>query len=198
MPIIVPGKTTHAASRKGEAMIKRALLAAVVLASSVSPALAGLWVPQLTILVDPDGTAYLWNHSPNPASFVSFSIVSPDKNLDIAGWKSFSEFDDGALEAALGAGALDFEDTLLDPVRIGQTNGADTRAILPANAKFPLGKPFATLPPLPTDSALYWQTSEVVMGAGSIDIVYTPEPSTLLLATLAGLGLVAVRVRSKR
>jgi hypothetical protein len=182
-------------------MIRRALLAAVWLASSVTPAWATTWgdVPPVAILVDPDGSAYLWNKSTDPVSFEAFSIQSPDKNLDVDAWKSFSEFDDGALEAALGAGALAFEDNSLDQALVSQKNDVGAQAILPAGAKFSLGKPFATLPPLPTDRAtVYPDLSDVLNGARTVDIVYTPEPSTLLLAALAGLGLVAMRVRSRR
>jgi hypothetical protein len=177
-------------------MIRRALLAAVLLVSGASQASA---VSQLALWVELDGSTSLWNTTDAPVSFDSYQISSQINELDPVGWKSINDYFTGGesatIIAALGVGGVSFGEL----VPISATNLAETNmttfGTLAAGAKFSIGKPFQSLPL--EEAQTFWKGPTNPSG-GAMDVVYAPEPGTWLLATLAGLGLAAMRVRSKR
>jgi hypothetical protein len=149
----------------------------------------------LALYVELDGTTSLWNTTSSPISFEGYSILSETSDLDPSGWKSVSDYfangETDLLLTSLGAGSLGFSEAGATATGLSELSLTGMATIQPG-AKFAIGKPFSVLPPSNGTSAAWKDPS------GSIDIVYAPEPGTWLLATLAGLGLVAMRVRSKR
>ncbi len=179
-------------------MIRRALLAAVIAMSARGTAAAS----DLQIWVDIDGSTYLQNTTAGPLSFDGYQIASESNRLNPAGWKSIADYVAGGeiaeVIAALGPGGLTFGEANPSPANLAELNlgGAGT---LQGGAKFYIGKPF-----VPGSSACY----------GDFDFFYKlntspnsipgnpafciPEPSTFLLAALAGTGLLAFRRRGLR
>ncbi len=177
-------------------MIRRALLAVLLfLAARVSLA------SDMQLWFDPDGTTYLQNTTANPISFDGYQISSETLALDPAGWDSISDrvparINDLILQ--LGAGALTFGEANPGTGNLAEVNlgGAGTLA---AGAKFSLGKPFkAGVDPMAQD--FFYKLAVPPGPNGPIVLLgaIVPEPSTCVLAALAGLGLVTFRVRGLR
>lgn len=151
----------------------------------------------LEIWVDPDGSAYLYNTTARPFSFDAYQIFSETDRLDPAGWKSIADYVAGGqiadVTAALGPGGLTFLEANPGPGHLAEVNLGGVATLQPG-AKFAIGKPFKDLwnPDATADFVYYGRPeSETAWGA----IVVVPEPSTFRLAALAGLGLLAVRLR---
>ncbi|MFO0899696.1 MAG: hypothetical protein U0836_19890 [Pirellulales bacterium] len=178
-------------------MIKRAFLAAAICACLGQAARA---VSDLTLLIDPDGTTYIKNTTAGAISFDGYQIASETNALDPAHWNSIS--DQAAANpldviGLLGAGALTFGEANPGAGNLAELNlgGAAT---LQGGATFAIGKPFG----FGGFEVEFWAKR---FGGGSTegDIVIVPpltgpEPSTFVLAALAGACLVAIRVRSSR
>jgi hypothetical protein len=181
-------------------MIRRALLAAFVVSFMSGTASAQLFVPDIALLVEPDLTAYLKNTTAADISFDGYQIATEDgPKLDPDGWYSINDRIPGAINdliSQLGAGALGFGE--LSPTKLQIAEGNLTGVgVLKAGDKILLGKPFG--------QGGYWVETFFKRGGiptqfdgGRYYIPSVTEPSTLVLAALAGLGLVATRVRSRR
>jgi hypothetical protein len=187
-----PGKTPHAASEEGAAMIRRALLAAICLAIGLTkPASA---VTPLSLWQDPDGTVYLYNTTGTPISFDGYQIASESNLLDPAGWKSIADYVAGGqfseVIAALGAGGLTFGEANPSAGNLAELNlgGVGT---LQAGAKFAIGKPLLAGTSICEIEFFYKVGGQTNSTPG--DPFCIPEPSAFLLAALAGLGLLALR-----
>lgn len=161
----------------------RFAFALVALALTAFSGTANAAATDLRLWVDVDGTAYLENTTDQPVSFDGYQIASEAKDLDPAGWDSISDRIPGRITeliAALGAGALSFGEANPSSANLAELNLGGV-ATLPAKGKFSLGRPFADCP------NFYWSAP----GTGAQDGTFCgiPEPSTWLLATLAGLAL---------
>jgi hypothetical protein len=170
-------------------MIRRALLAAVVVSF-----MAGSASAQIELLVDPDLTAYLHNPTAKDIGFDSYQITADGiGGLDPAGWYSISDRQPAGkaveLMAELGALALGFGELSPTPQQLAENNLVGD-GILKAGAKFSLGKPFG--------EGGYYVSFFTKQSSNGLFIPRVPEPSTLILATLAGAGLLAFRRPSAR
>ena len=179
-------------------MIRRALLA-IVVGSVCSPATAG--PPGLAIWVEVDGSSYLWNPTLLPISFDGYQIASETNQLDPAGWRSIADAvmeDTNSVLAGLGAGALTFGEATPGAGNLAELNLGGAATLQP-DAKWFIGAPFESLPP--GRDLIFFYKIPGQTDAPPGEIVYapdTPEPSTFLLAALAGLGLLVVRRRGLR
>jgi len=194
-------------------MIGRAVLAAVLvacgMAGEATAAEMVLWYDRT------DGSTYLKNASPeNLWNFWSYSIVSDFGDLlpgdfdGSSGWKALEDIpsqfpDEVALanaqlgEAALKMGTVNPNSKNLTEV----TLSAAGLEFSPGEMWF-IGKPFTRIPIDDTGEMKPgygfffgggdWQPRSTIVGAP------VPEPSTLLLATLAGAGLLTYRLRLAR
>jgi hypothetical protein len=196
VPIIVAGTETQTA--KGEAMISRALLAAFVVSFMAGTVSAQIQHYDIDLRMNPDRTAYLYNTTNTDIHFDGYQIAADTPGLDPVGWYSINDRIPAAvgdLIAQLGAGALGFGELNPTASQIAEGNLTGV-GIFKAGDKISLGKPFG-------DGgywvSLFFKRSGVPsqFDGGRYFIPRVPEPSTLLLATLASLGLVAMRVRSK-
>lgn len=167
-------------------------VAAVFCCSLVLVESVGATPSFLSVWVDADGSAYLWNPTNEARSFDGYQLASKSESLDPAGWKSIADYVAGGeiadVISALGPDSLTFGEANPGPGNLAELNlgGAGT---LQPGAKFAIGKPFKTLPP----QADIWHGCPSDCWGERGEIVYVPEPSTRLLATLAGLGLLVVR-----
>ncbi|MFO0897604.1 MAG: PEP-CTERM sorting domain-containing protein [Pirellulales bacterium] len=150
----------------------------------------------LQIWVDFDGSAYLQNTTSAPISFDGYQIASETNRLNPAGWKSIADYVAGGqitdVLSQLGAGGLTFGEANPGPGNLAELNlgGAGT---LQSGAKFYIGKPFLDRFELDATADFYYKLNTSPLSIPG-DIGPTiPEPSTLLLAALAGLGLLATR-----
>ena len=176
-------------------MIRRALLAAVLWAVAVPQASAQIW-----LLVDPDLTAYLHNPTASDISFDGYQIAAESDVLDVAGWDSISDrFPARLIELldTLGAGSVAFGELNPSAWQVAEGNLTGV-GVLKSGAKFSLGKPFG-------EGGYYVSFFFKVSGFPEpgplqppIYVPRIPEPSTLVLAALGGLGLVATRSRCLR
>ncbi|MFO0897403.1 MAG: PEP-CTERM sorting domain-containing protein [Pirellulales bacterium] len=180
-------------------MISRALLAAAIAMSVGETALASA----LQIWVDPDGSAYLQNTTALPISFDRYQITSETNRLDPAGWNSVADYvaagQQSEVIGALGAGALTFGEANPNVGNLAELNLGGV-ATLQAGAKFAIGKPFLDLND-PDSTADFYFHGPGWDDLGADIVGGVPEPSSFLLAGLAGLGLLAFRrsrVRSER
>ncbi len=162
-------------------MIRRALLAMAAWLCFGHPAVAA----DLTLWVDPDGTTYLYNTASSPVWFDGYQIASETNRLDPAGWISIADqvaADPFGIIPKLGAGALSFGEANPGPGNLAELNLGGVGVLQPG-AKFAIGKPFLD-------------------GQPGADFFYRggilPEPSTWLLAAMAGLGLLAFRGQFRR
>ena len=178
-------------------MIRRALLAAAVLSSALSHS-ANADPQGLSVWVEADGSSFLWNPTDLPITFDGYQLASEAGALDPVGWKSIADYVAGGqladVPGNLGSGGLTFGEANPGPGNLAELNLGGAGTIQP-HAKFAIGKPFATLPP----SADWFYKVPGPPSEPVGEIVYapdTPEPSTFLLATLAGLGLLAFRRRT--
>ena len=175
-------------------MIRRALLVVLVVAGVGRECFA---VTPLALWIDPDGTTYLYNTTDAPISFDGYQIASETNRLDPVGWKSIADYVAGGqiseVLSQLGAGALTFGEANPGPGNLAELNlgGAGT---LQAGQKFYLGKPFG--------DGGYFVDFFFKSGTGPdgppqnpIFIPRIPEPTTFVLAALAGPGLLAVARR---
>ncbi len=172
--------------------VRRAAIALGLLASLAGSANAHPC--DLQLWVDVDGTAYLVNTTDGPVSFDGYQIASEGQNLDPAGWDSISDrIPERITEliGALGAGTLTFGEANPGDANLAELNLGGV-ATLAAHARFSLGKPFKTFSVSGAD-AFFW--SGPGSGGGVGGTVCIPEPSTWLLAALAGLGHLAFRRR---
>lgn len=179
-------------------MIRRALLAAAMCACFGEAAKAGA---PLTLWIDPDGTSYIQNTTASAISFDGYQIASETNDLDPARWNSIS--DQAAANpldviAQLGAGALGFGEANPGAGNLAELNVAGI-ATLQGGAKFAIGKPFG----FGGFTVEFFSKVAGSVNGGVSDIVIVPpltgpEPSTFVLAALAGACLVAVRVRRAR
>jgi hypothetical protein len=181
-------------------MIRRAWLAAVVVLVALgSQAQAVEFDVQLW--VDPDLTTYLWNTTDKDIPFDGYQIVSETNTLDIAGWSSIADRvmagQGQDVAAQLGNGIYGFGEMSPTSAQVAEANISGV-GVLKAGAKFVLGKPFGetgSVSDVMNHSTFFFKVGGIPQQFQNIIV---PEPSTLLLATLAGFGLVAMRVRSKR
>ncbi len=100
----------------------------------------------------------------------------------------------GSGKAGRECGGLTFGEPNPNASNLAELNVSGAGA-LANGAKFALGKPFKSLLIAATSDWFYW-SHPADGGDGKSVIIVCPEPSTYLLATLAGLGLLAVRRRS--
>jgi hypothetical protein len=180
--------------------------------------LLGETAPQAQIVVryERDGSTYLENIGAQTLPVNGFQITSEFDDLvfhdydGAKGWRALSDlesqFPSEASAAAdlLTVGALSFGALEATSGGLSEASVLGDAVFKPGDRWF-IGKPFANIP---IDDAgnkksgyrFHWKRSDVIDGTGGPEIIGlpVPEPSTLLLATLAGLGLVAMRVRSKR
>jgi hypothetical protein len=176
------------------AAVTLGLLAAFAAVASASP---------LMIWIDVDGTAYLYNTTSSPISFDGYQIASETHRLDPAGWKSIADYVAGGqitdVIAALGAGGLAFGEANPGPGNLAELNLGGVGTLRPG-AKFAIGKPFLDWQNPDATGDFFYKLSgrpnDPIMYALAGDIV--PEPSTFLLAALAGLALLAFRARGLR
>ncbi len=156
------------------------------LASAISP---------LALWVDPDGTTYLWNTADAAISFEGYQITSETNRLDPAGWKSIADYVAGGqitdVIAALGPGALTFGEANPGPGNLAEPNLGGVGTLQP-RAKFAIGKPFLDWQNPDASADFFYKQPGTESPPGDI-VGGVPEPSTWLLATLAGLALLAVR-----
>jgi hypothetical protein len=155
----------------------------------------------LVLGYDPDLTAYLHNNTSSPFSFDGYQITSETKQLDPVGWKSIQDqvsipesiawlIDNG------GVGIITFGEANPSPSVLAELNIASAATLQP-DTKLYLGKPFG--------SGGYWVDFAYHAAGGGpstsepqrLYINPVPEPSTWLLAGLGGLGLMALRRRSR-
>jgi len=197
-------------------MIRRALFAVVLLACGMAGA-AKAQFDQMVIWYDrTDGSAYLKNNADWSIRMDGYAIGSDFDDLltgdfdGSKGWKALedyrtihvSELDD--LEAALGPGASTFGSANPSPDNLLELTLSPLGAEFSPGESWFIGKPFTTVPiddagnSKPGYSFLWKGTDLDVGGVSRIVGAPVPEPSTLVLATLAGLGLVAVRSRGLR
>jgi hypothetical protein len=187
--------------KQGATMIRRALLAVVFLAVAASPVVANAqpFHMPLEIWIDSDWTAFLYNTTGAPISFDGYQIATEDGKLDPAGWKSISDYvADGAITdviAALGPGGLTFGEANPGPGNLAELNlgGVGT---LQGGAKFSIGKPFGDGGYLVSFFYKIGGSPSGTPGDTFFVPPRIPEPSTFLLAALAGLGLMAFRRRA--
>ena len=148
----------------------------------------------LALLVDPDGSTYLYNTTPNPISFDGYQLASETLRLDPVGWKSIADYVAGGqitdVIAALGAGGLAFGEANPGPGNLAELNLGGA-GILQGGAKFYIGKPFLDSYPNAYVDFFYKIAGDPSSITG--DFVEIPEPSSWLLASMAGLGLLAAR-----
>ncbi len=178
-------------------MIRWMLLVAAICACPVEAAKAGA---PLTLWIDPDGTTYIQNTTGSAISFDGYQIASETNGLDPVHWKSISDqvaANPLDVIGLLGAGALTFGEANPGAGNLAELNlgGVGT---LQGGGKFAIGKPFGFGG---FAVEFFYKVGGTSGGAG--DIVFVPpltgaEPSTFVLAALAGACLVAVRVRSAR
>lgn len=171
-------------------MIRRALLAAMFLAAGLGET-ASATTP-LQIWIDPDGTTYLENTTDNPISFDGYAIASENNRLDPVGWNSIADqvaADPLGMIGKLGAGALSFGEVKPGPGNLAELNLAGV-ATLAAHARFAIGKPFldGQLGVNEVEGGVFYKVGGQPMVGEVI-----PEPSTCLLALMAGLGLLVFR-----
>lgn len=156
----------------------------------LNPELGGL----LRLLVDDDGSAWLENSGSSPVSFDGYQITSENNDLNAAGWTSVADrVSDGnadQITALLGAGGLGFHETSASYGNLTELNRTG-EAILQPGARLDLGNPF--LGDVSGNASFYYRVLGAQTQQGAI--VNTPEPSTWLLAALAGVGLLATRRR---
>ncbi|MFO0899881.1 MAG: PEP-CTERM sorting domain-containing protein [Pirellulales bacterium] len=177
---------------KGAMMIRRALLAAAI---AVCGQQASFAQTPLAIWPDVDGTAYLWNTTDAPITFDGLRLVS-DGRLDPAGWNSISDQvagDPQHVFAKLGADAAAFEENAHTANTLSELTIAGGATLQP-HRYFAIGRPFL-------DGANTEATSDFFYSlAGDPTYwwgdIWVPEPSTFLLAALAGTGLLAFRRRA--
>ncbi|MFO0897405.1 MAG: hypothetical protein U0836_08265 [Pirellulales bacterium] len=191
---MLPGKTPHAASEEGATMIRRILLAAICIAIGLTKTASA--ATPLELWQDPDGTVYLHNTTGAPISFDGYQIASERDLLDPVGWKSIADYVAGGqfseVIAALGAGGLTFGEANPGAGNLAELNlgGVGT---LQAGAKFAIGKPLLAGSSICDIHFFYKLGGQTNSIQGDPPCI--PEPSTFLLAALAGLGLRAVRWR---
>lgn len=164
-------------------MIRRAL--SVLAALSVGLGVGNSAQAQITLWIDPDGTTYLNNATASPYWFDGYQIASQSNSLNPAGWISIADqvaANPLDVIGKLGAGALTFGEANPGPGNLAELN-LGGRAILQPGTKFAIGKPFLRNP----------GTGDDFFYKGGI----VPEPSTFPLATLAGLGLLAFRQKTR-
>jgi hypothetical protein len=177
-------------------MIRRALLAALLVAATSASAEAAT-ADDLELWFDPDLTTYLRNKTVADLQFDGYQISS-ETALDVAGWDSISDrVPDRTQELIdqLGAGAPGFIELAPNSHQVSEGNILGFGVLKPG-ASFSIGKPFG-------EGGYSVVFSFKISGIAQelsrgVFVPHVPEPSTWLLATLAGLGLVAMRVRSKR
>jgi len=163
-----------------------------------------------------DGSAYLKNLSPSDTLEIhGYSIVSDSEDLlpgdydGVKGWKAFEDIETqfpseiDAVTAQLGSVALEFGSANNNAGNVSElTIHLVGLEFSPGETWF-IGKPFGSVPiddagVSKPGYAFWWMGDLDVGGVSRIVGDPVPEPSTLLLATLAGLGLVAMRSRGLR
>src|SRR5262245_27824923 len=129
-------------------MTGRVLATVVVLVTALASRAEA--TSRLALLVEQDGTTYLWNASAAGLAFELYSVTSPANQLDPVGWDSIHEqvlANQAAVIDALGFGALFFHATnSAPPGRLQEQSFFIDRAMLSAGEKFSIGQPFSVLP----------------------------------------------------
>jgi hypothetical protein len=172
----------------------QALLAATILLAGIAvTAQAG----EIELWVDHDFTTYLYNPTAADVSFDGYLIFSHAKTLDVAGWDSLNDHvADRSQELLdnLGPDSLSWGEISPNAAYVAETNLAGI-SVLKAGEKFAIGKPFGPSgPDWSRDQFSYNLAATPDLLASSI----VPEPSTLILAALAGAGPLAFRRRAAR
>jgi hypothetical protein len=182
-------------------MIRRTLffvwtVAATACASAMASPLE-LWED-----IDPHAsvwTFYLYNTTDAPLSISGYQINSPNLDFDPAAWRSLSDWlatEPNAALSALGVAAPGFQELVASTARISEENPLGFATIPPRSA-IPIGSPFKS----GHMGFIEGWGNYTVPGSNErlfMRMGILPEPSTLLLATLAGLGLLGVRFKSRR
>jgi hypothetical protein len=180
-------------------MIRRALLAAVILAVAASAEVATAQ-PQsstpLELWVDPDGTTYLFNTTAVPINFDGYQITSETNSLDPAGWKSIADYISGGdfatVIGALGPGGLTFGEANPSAGNLAELNLGNA-GTLQGGAKFAIGKPLLRIVDPGFAANFYYKVAGNPNSIQGAINPTGPEPSTFVLAALAGIGLLAMR-----
>jgi hypothetical protein len=183
-------------------MIRRAWLAAVLVAVFSSSAFAAT-ADDLELWFDADRTAYLHNTTASQITFDGYQIISESNRLDVAGWDSISDRVPGRINELigdLGAGALGFGELAPTSSQVAEANLTGVGVLQPG-AKFSLGKPFSPSLPLNeicSDITFFFKIGGIPIQFEGQPGICLPEPSSWLLAMLAGPGLVAIWRRKKK
>jgi hypothetical protein len=178
-------------------MIRRTLLLAAVIVALLSAKAEAAGEYDIQLWVDPDFTTYLYNSTDKDIQFDGYQIVSEANTLDVAGWHSINDRIPELINdiiSQLGAGALGFGELSPTSSQVAEGNLTGV-GILKAGEKFSIGKPFGPNGPDWTRDNFFFKLGGI---PEQFEFHITPEPSTWLLATIAGLGLAGLRVRSQR
>ena len=145
--------------------------------AAAAPSFLSLWV-------EADGSAYLWNPTDEARSFDGYQLASKSESLDPAGWKSIADYVAGGQStdviSALGPGGLTFGEANPGPGNLAELS-LSGGGVLQPGAKFAIGKPFKTLPP----QATIWHGCPTDCWSERGEIVFVPEPSVWILAISA-------------
>lgn len=153
----------------------------------------------LRLLVDADGSAWLENPGSSPVAFDGYQLGSKSGDLDPTGWMSIADYVAGGhadqIEDLLGSWGLGFHETSAKPRALTELS-LNGLGMLQPGARLALGKPFPAGGSPDADTFYYRLLGDAHSQRGTIESV--PEPSSFLLAALAGVGLLAFRGRRLR
>lgn len=141
---------------------------------------------QVRLLVNWDGSTWLWNTGAGQLSFDGYQIASESGGLDPHGWLSISDYVGSGQVAtvigALGASSLTFGEANPGPSNLAELNlgGVGT---LQAGAQFYIGRPFRSLDEVQRSSFFYSQPGTGSQ-SGAIELVQVPEPGALALLAI--------------
>jgi hypothetical protein len=140
----------------------------------------------LRLLVNWDGSTWLWNTGAGPLSFDGYQIASESGGLDPLGWLSISDYvNSGQISTvlgALGASSLTFGEANPGPSNLAELNlgGVGT---LQGGAQFYLGRPFRSLDEVQRTSFFY-SAPGTGSQTGAIELVQVPEPGARALLAI--------------
>jgi hypothetical protein len=170
-------------------MIRRALLAAIGVAAFCPATYAN----SIQIWVDADHSTYLYNATLASIALTGYGIESPEK-LAPSDWRSIADWtaeESSAVLAALGPNALGFQEITATDFSIAEANAVGSAIIHPGE-KLSIGRLYPNFGEIFASSGYY-----TVAGSDEkLPMQHSmPEPSTWLLAVLAGVGVFVFRRR---